>query len=190
MKTPIALAAMLLLATAAQAQNQSFASALAPEASGATGSGTVLLDYDPVARTLSIQSLWFGLSGTTTVAHIHCCTATSFAGTAGVAVTPGTLPSFPVGVTFGAYSTLLDLTLDSTYTGAFRTANGGTSVSAETALIASLYSGKAYFNVHSSTFTGGEIRGFPTAVPEPSTWAIMGLGLAGIASITRRRNAA
>ena len=33
-----------------------------------------------------------GLSGTTTVAHIHCCTASPGTGTIGVAVTPVTLP--------------------------------------------------------------------------------------------------
>ena len=37
---------------------------------------------------------------------------------------------------------------------------GGTPASAETALFAGLLAGEAYFNIHTSRFRGGEIRGF------------------------------
>ena len=69
---------------------------LGPEAVRASGTGSVALVFDTVANTLDIDADWTGLSGTTTVAHIHCCTASPFTGTVGVAVTPGTLPGFPV----------------------------------------------------------------------------------------------
>jgi len=192
MKTPLAIAAALLLATsAAQAQSYSFATALASEATNATGSGTVIATFDVGAQTLSIDALFFGLSGLTNVAHIHCCTAAPMSGTAGVAVTPGTLPGFPAGVNFGIYSTVLDLTSTTTYTGNFlNNFGGGTAAGASTALLAGLNDGKAYFNVHTlPNFPGGEIRGFLQPVPEPATRALMACGLAAVGGLARRRAA-
>jgi hypothetical protein len=57
------------------------------------------------------------------------------------------------------------LTLASSYRAAFITANGGTTAGAQSALISSFNAGTAYFNIHTSTFAGGEIRGFVQAVP-------------------------
>ena len=98
----------LAAAAPATAAEFIFTADLAPEAVGATGSGTVKVTFDTTAHTLAIATLWSGLTGATTVSHIHCCVAPP--GTAGVAVTPGTLPGFPVGVTGGSYAVTLDLT--------------------------------------------------------------------------------
>ena len=189
MKKLLALSAMCL-ATASQANLTIFEGTFAPEALGATGTGTLLLEYDDVGHTLDISAAWSGLSGTTNNAHIHCCTAAPNTGTASVALAQsGLLPGFPLGVNAGTYDRLIDLTLTNQYSAAFVTASGGTAAGAEARLISNLMSGQAYFNIHTTTFGGGEIRAFVTVVPEPETYALMLAGLGLVGWVARRRHA-
>ena len=155
-------------------------------ASPGTGSGTVA--YDDVLHTLQLQVSFSGLTGTTTASHIHAATAAAFAGTAGVASTTPSFAGFPLGVTSGTYANTLDLTLASSYNPSYITAHGGTTTQSEIDLTAAMAAGKAYWNIHSSTFGGGEIRGFLTAVPEPSCLALLALGAIGVAAKARRSN--
>jgi hypothetical protein len=153
-----------------------------PNASPATGFAEV--DYDNVAHTLLIEVTWSGLTGTTTASHIHAATALPGTGTAGVATTTPYFSGFPIGVTSGSYSNLLDLTLASSYNPSYVSANGGTTALAEIALTSAIANDEAYLNIHSTTFGGGEIRGFLLPVPEPSGLALLGLG--GLALLRRK----
>ena len=158
-----------------------------PNASLGSGAATVI--FDEVAHTMRVVVTFQDLLGTTTMSHIHCCTAVAGTSTAGVATTTPTFTDFPLGVTSGNYDHTFDMTLSSSYNAPFITNNGGTTASAEAALLAGVEAGKAYLNIHSSTFAGGEIRGFlaPLPVPEPETYALLSLGLISLAFVARNR---
>jgi len=144
-----------------------------------TGFGTV--DYDNVAHTLALSVSFSGLSGTTTASHIHAPTVDPFLLTANVATTTPSFAGFPLGVTSGTFANTLDLTLSTSYNPSFVTANGGNTTTAEAALASYIAQGRAYWNIHSTAVGSGEIRGFLIAIPEPSTYALTGLGGVGLA---------
>ncbi len=155
------------------------------------GTGFAMVEFDPIAHTLSISAVFSGLTAAVSDAHIHCCTLPP--NNAGVAVPgAGALPGFPLGVTSGSYSNVFDTLLDSTYRPAFITTfGGGTASGAEAALFAGLLDGRAYFNIHTTNFPGGEIRGFlqavPEPVPEPGTLGLCALGLTALVVAPRLR---
>jgi hypothetical protein len=151
------------------------------------GVGYALITIDDVLNTMTLDVTFSGLTGTTTASHIHCCTAVAGTGAAGVATTTPTFAGFPLGVTSGTYFQTLDLTAASSYNPAFVTAHGGVP-GAEAFLLSGIASGQSYLNIHSSTFGGGEIRGFLTPVPEPATLTLFGFGLAAIARRRMRKS--
>ena len=147
------------------------------------GTGTATVTLDTATHELTVDIVFSGLIGTTTIAHIHCCIAAP--GNVGVASPTPTFPGFPAGVTAGSYLQTFDLTQTASWNAAFVTANGGSLGSAEAALAAGLAAGMAYVNIHTTSFGAGEIRGF--LVPEPSTATLVGGGLAVLAARRRRR---
>jgi hypothetical protein len=169
-------------ATLFKAAPLSGANETVPNPSTATGGGTLLLSDDQ--NTINVFLNWVGLTGPAVGAHVHCCALPGANG-------PVAIDFGPPSTSTGSLTRTYDLTLASTYSNGFRTANGGTAATARTAFLAGLFSGRAYYNVHTARYPGGEIRGQLAAVPETATWGMMiiGFGLVGGAMRVRRRDA-
>jgi hypothetical protein len=147
-------------------------------ATPATGFGTVDLTGDILSVTINFS----GLTTPSVLGHIHCCV---LPGTNGGVAIDFVGSGFPIGVTSGTYIRTFNLAALSTYSTGFINANGGTIASVQAAFVNGLIGGRSYFNIHTTAFPGGEIRG---QIPEPASIALLGLGLAGL-GIARRRKA-
>jgi hypothetical protein len=150
-------------------------------ASPGTGLATIFLD--PTAQTLQVNATFSGLTSPDTAAHIHCCAPIGM--NAGVATRVPAFLGFPLGGTSGTYSSpIFDLTLLSFYNQAFVDLQVGPDpatklAQAEAALIAGILGGQTYFNIHTGTFPGGEIRGQLAPVPLPGSLVLFGSVLLG-----------
>ncbi len=188
MKKSIVCLALLLAPTLCPAAITVYTAMLSGAAespsNASTGTGAATVTIDSTANTMRVQVNFEGLTGNVTNTHIHAATVNPLTGTAGVATTTPTFLGFPAGVTAGIYDSTFDMTLASSYNGAYVTANGGTTATAFVALQAAMAAQKSYLNIHSSAFTGGEIRGF--LVPEASTAGLAAIAGAGL-MIRRRR---
>ena len=158
---------VLFMAIPAQAASSSYyvvldgASQYPPNAS--PGSGFARVTFDGV-NSMQLELNFDSLSGLTTAAHIHAPTDIPGTGVSGLAMPA--LTGFPLNVTFGTYSNAFDMALSSSSDSVFLAANG----SPETASIDlqnAAADGKAYLNIHTSAFPGGEIRGFLTPITDP-----------------------
>jgi len=161
-------------------------------ANASPGSGTALVTIDPIAHLMRVDVAFQDLLGTTTASHIHVINGPGDANlldTVGpVATATPFFPGFPIGVTSGSYDQTFDMTLAASYRAGFITDAGGTTALAEAALFDGITSGRAYLNIHSNLFPGGEIRGFLTPVrqtPEPALLLL--IGTAGAALLRRQR---
>lgn len=154
-------------------------------AAATTGSGFGRITLDLDLLTMRVEASFSDLLGNTTASHIHCCVAPG--ANVGVASQTPSFTGFPLGVKAGTYDATFDMSLATSYNAAFITANGGTVGSAFNALSAGLDAGKAYLNIHTSSFGGGEIRGLLVPVPEPTTYALMLGGLALVGWAARRQ---
>lgn len=149
------------------------------------GTGFAEVTIDLALHTLTVHADFTSLTGTTTAAHIHAPTTTSLTGTAGVATQTPTFTGFPSGVTSGTYDHVFNTLDPATWNSSYITANGGTAAGAEAAFAQALAEGRAYFNIHTSAFPGGEIRGF-LVVPEPATVSLIVMGGIGLLFVARR----
>ncbi len=102
-----------------------------------TGTGTAMLVFDPVAKTINYNISWTlgSSSATTSAMHFHGADDGSDLKSSGVAL----------GITGFA-------------TGSSGTVSG-TTVALTDVQVAQLLAGKWYLNIHSSTVPGGELRG-------------------------------
>jgi hypothetical protein len=186
MKTYLSLATAAmaaLLVSSASAHELLFETPLGPEAVGATGIGNASVTMDMDLHTMRVQATFSGLSGNTSASHIHAPTALPFTGNAGVATQTPTFSAFPLGVQAGVFDQTFDMTLASSYNAPFLTAASGNTATAFNNLVVAMQDGKSYLNIHTSTFGGGEIRGYFRLVPEPTSLA----GVAGMSLLVRRR---
>jgi len=147
------------------------------------GTGFTTVTLDTVTQLLTIDLTFTDLTTATTAAHIHCCISPP--ASTGVATTLPAFPGFPLGVTSGTYTGVLDLTQSVSYNPGFITANGGTVSSAEAAFITGFETGMTYLNIHTTQNPSGEIRAFLT--PEPASGMLAGLAFAGLWMIRRKR---
>jgi hypothetical protein len=160
------------------------------------GSGTGTASYNAGSQMLSVQVDFSGLIGTTTNAHIHCC-ATALDQNTGIAL--HFVPhGFPLGVTSGNFSHTFDLSLASTYDAGYLAGSGGTAAMARDRLLDAMQVGVAndplpgdssiaYFNIHTSFRSGGEIRGNLAPIPEPSAMLLLTCGVTSLAFARRWR---
>jgi hypothetical protein len=151
------------------------------------GIGTATVTVDDTLDTMRVVVSFSGLLGDTTASHIHAATTVPFAGATGVATQTPSFSGFPLGVKSGSMDTTFDMTLTSSYNPAYVSAHGGTAATSFADLETAMNDGKAYLNIHTTSFPGGEIRGFliATPVPEPASAALIVLGCATM--MARRR---
>lgn len=154
------------------------------------GTGTAVVTLDQTLHTMRVQVQFFGLTAGNTAAHIHCCLAVPFTGTAGVFTTTPTFTDFPTGATSGWYDHTFNLLDASSYNPAFLSAQGNLFQAYATSTAGLLTPGATYLNIHSTAFPNGEIRGFLVAVPEPGSYALMASGLTALGLMVRRRRRA
>ena len=162
-RTTAIAAVLALCGTAAQAAPVVYFGLLSGSAesppNASTAAGLAVVTLDATAHTMRVQVSFNGLMSNDTAAHIHCCTTTPGTSTAGVASPVPAFPGFPLGVTAGTSDSTLDLTQAYSYSPAFVTANS-TVANAEAVLIAGIVGGRAYLNIHTVIYPGGEIRSF------------------------------
>jgi len=163
------------VASLSLAQAQDFIAHLdgAQDGGGArTGSGIINLTL--TGNTFTFSGSFSGLSGTVNPGafHIHAPAAAG----ANASVLYGLFPS----ITLGADNK------SGTINGSQTLVAGQLGFDIPTQLN-QLNTGLWYFNIHTSTFGGGEIRGQILPVPEPSTLVFAVLGLSGLVIWTVRR---
>ncbi len=183
MKRVLATAACVLIAASPASAMTYFATLsgdneVSPVASPASGSAVFTVSGTDLLVEFKFADLTSGL----VAGHIHCCVGPD--ANAGVAIG---FTNLPTGETTGSYAALYDLSLSSTFIGAFLAASGGTADLARARLLDAFDTSFAYINLHTSIFPGGEIRGQIASVPEPANWAMMVLGFGLVGGALRCR---
>jgi len=136
--------------------------------------GTALLMFDTETNTLSVSAQVFGIDVSDLLDiptfgpfHLHVETTDQVG---------------PIAVYFGGIGDWVQhlggITLQAT-----GTLSG---LVPEEEIVAALFAGKTYLNLHTPEFPSGEIRGDILAIPEPGTISLLMLGLLGLSTAGRR----
>jgi hypothetical protein len=135
------------------------AQANAGAGTGSPGTGMATMTFDDATNLFSWNITWQNLLAPVVAAHFHGAATANQ--NAGV--------QFPIG--------LISPSIGNTFLDATQSAD----------LLAGLW----YINIHTAVFPPGEIRGQVqvSAVPEPGTLALLGLGFAGMGIMRRRKKA-
>jgi hypothetical protein len=145
--------------------------------------GDAEVTINTALSTIKIDVTFQDLLANLTSFSFNCCTATSHSSTSNFAMS---LVAKPATGTSGSYSqSYTSADIDGPYFA------GLTAPDALTALLAGLDGGKAYFNIGTSVFPGGEIRGFfeveTTPVPGTLPLFVSGLGAIGLLRWRKKR---
>ena len=174
MKTRMILAVLLCSVALVSAQSLFTASLDGAQDGGGARTGSGFVNLTLTGTTLTLSGSFSGLSANANNAHIHGPSG-PFPASAGVIYNLGNTV-IPLGGTSGTIAGSVNLATIGTYTLAQQ--------------LADLNNQQWYINIHSvGQFSGGEIRGQIIPVPEPSTWALMGVGAVGLLCSLRRRKA-
>jgi len=132
---------------------------------GSPAAGFVVLTVNLDLAIMRVRADFTGLQGDVTAAHIHGGTDFPLQGLANPATQVPTFLGFPSGVSEGTYDHTFSLGEADTYNPAFIHAAGGTVGEAYNDLVNSLDSATMYFNIHTTAYVEGEIRGFLLPTP-------------------------
>ena len=135
-----------------------------------TSSGTGFAIVTINGNMMEVHVTFSGLTTGTTASHIHCCTSVAGSGDRRGGDNDPNLSRFSSGRNGGNLRRHFRPNRVRTYNPAFVTAEGSVA-NAEAALLAALIADKAYLNIHTTQFPGGEILGFLTPTPLPSALA-------------------
>jgi hypothetical protein len=156
------------------------------------GTATFVLNDAQTAMTFTATVTGIDFTGTQstdvndnlTVAHIHASPTASLTSTAGVVWGFFGSP-FNDNNPNDVITTPFASGIGGTISGKWDAAEGnGTTLTAQ---LSNILTGHAYINFHTTQFGGGEIRGFLTVVPEPSSIVLLGMGATGLVGWAMRR---
>lgn len=173
MKTLIC--SLILAGATVVAQAQSFIGVLdAAQDGGGNRTGSGIFHLTLSENVMTITGTFAGLSGVAVNAHIH--------GPSPAGQNSGVLYGLFNQITLGPENK--SGTINTTVSLVNNPNNTAFDIPTQ---LGQLNSGQWYFNIHSSTFGGGEIRGQILLVPEPSTVALGIAGLIGLGLWQLRR---